>query len=203
MSRKIVVVSSALSESASATLLGERLAERAQKSAEEPFEIQTVELRDYFAEIAQAYTAFAPERLRTVFETLAAADGVIVVTPIYNTSYSGLFKSFFDVLPEGTLTGVPVLMAATGGTPRHSLSLDYAMRPLFAYLKADVLQTSVFAATSDWGANSDDVRPLPERIAAAGEELAHKVSRRKPRGATDEFATAASFEEMMKKFGKN
>ncbi|HHW83044.1 MAG TPA: hypothetical protein GX743_04400, partial [Actinomycetales bacterium] len=167
MSRRVVVLSAALSESSTTTMLGERLAAASVRASSEELEVVTIELRDYFAEIAQAFGSFAPERLREVFEQVAAADGVIALTPIYNTSYSGLFKSFFDVLPEDSLRGTPVLIGATGGTPRHSLALDYAVRPMLSYLKAEVLTTTVFAATEDWGTAADDVRPLPERIELA------------------------------------
>jgi len=81
---------------------------------------------------------------------VAAADAVIAVSPIFNASYSGLFKAFFDVLEPGALTGKPVLVAATGGSERHSLALEHAMRPLFAYLRAVVVPTAVYAASSDW-----------------------------------------------------
>ena len=68
---------------------------------------------------------------------------MIAVTPIFSASYSGLFKTFFDVLEEDALAGKPVLIGATAGTARHSLVLDHALRPLFAYLRADVVPTGV------------------------------------------------------------
>ena len=86
-------------------------------------------------------TGFAPSDLESVFETVADADGVIAVTPAFNASFSGLFKSFFDVLPEETLSEMPVLVAATGGTERHSLVLEHALRPMFSYLHAIVSPT--------------------------------------------------------------
>ncbi len=67
---------------------------------------------------------------------MTGADGVIAVTPVFTASYSGLFKSFFDLIDPTALTGTPVLIGATGGTARHSLVLDHALRPLFAYLRA-------------------------------------------------------------------
>lgn len=197
MSRRVVVLSAALSESSTTTMLGERLAAASVRASSEELEVVTIELRDYFAEIAQAFGSFAPERLREVFEQVAAADGVIALTPIYNTSYSGLFKSFFDVLPEDSLRGTPVLIGATGGTPRHSLALDYAVRPMLSYLKAEVLTTTVFAATEDWGTAADDVRPLPERIELAGARLADAISARPVKHAVDEFEATPSFAEML------
>ncbi|WP_418605962.1 NAD(P)H-dependent oxidoreductase [Georgenia sp. SUBG003] len=88
--------------------------------------------------------------LREVLEKVTGADGLVLVTPLFTTTYSGLFKSFVDVLDKDSLTDMPVLLGATGGTPRHSLALEYSMRPLLTYLRADVVTTSVFAATDDW-----------------------------------------------------
>ncbi|GMA20041.1 CE1759 family FMN reductase [Arsenicicoccus piscis] len=100
-------------------------------------------------------------------ELLASADAVIAVTPVFSASYSGLFKMFFDVLEPGTLDGTPVLVAATAGTPRHSLVLEHALRPLFSYLHAVVVPTAVFAATEDFGGTSE----LGPRVARAAAEL--------------------------------
>ena len=105
------------------------------------------------------------------------------MTPVFQSSYSGLFKSFIDVLPEGTLRGVPVLMGATAGTARHSLVTEMAMRPLFAYLKAVTATLVVFAASEDFGASWEEdgagggTALLPERIERAGGELAQLIAR--------------------------
>ena len=93
------------------------------------------------------------------------------MTPVFSASYSGLFKSFFDVLEEGSLDGKPVLLGATAGTARHSLVLEFAMRPLFAYLRADVVPTAVFAASEDFGATGPG-GGLSARVERAGRELA-------------------------------
>lgn len=200
MMRRIVAISAGLREPSSTTLLGQRLVEATVTALADRgvlADVETVELRQHGPGILQAMTSFPPEDLRAVFERVAAADGVIALTPLYNTSYSGLFKSFIDVLPEGALSGTPVLLGATGGTPRHSLALDYALRPMFAYLHAEVLTTAVFAATPDWGASADDVRPLPERIARAGEALAAVLAARAPRVAPDDFGRTESFADML------
>ena len=86
-------------------------------------------------------TGFAAGELAAAVETVAEADAVVAVTPVFNASYSGLFKTFFDVLEPGTLDGKPVLVAATAGTARHSLVLEHALRPLFSYLHAVVVPT--------------------------------------------------------------
>ncbi|MEU1875038.1 FMN reductase [Streptomyces ambofaciens] len=172
---KLVVVSAGLSVPSSTRLLGDRLAAVAAPAATAPepapADVRVVELRDLAVEIAHTFTnGFPAPALADAFAEVAAADGLIVVTPVFSASYSGLFKSFFDALSvtdEDALTGKPVLIAATGGTARHSLVLEHALRPLFAYLKAVVVPTGVYAASEDWGAQG-----LDARIERAATELA-------------------------------
>ena len=116
-------------------------------------------------------------RLSEVRDLVSSADGMIAVTPVFTASYSGLFKMFFDALDTDALNGMPVLIAATAGTARHSLVLDHAMRPLFAYLRAVVVPTGVFAATEDFGGTTD----LTARITRAAAELAGLVVGHRPR----------------------
>ncbi|MFI6339407.1 CE1759 family FMN reductase [Streptomyces sp. NPDC050535] len=166
---RLVVVSAGLSVPSSTRLLADRLAAAAARDASA--DIQVVELRDLAVEIAHNFTNGFPGRaLASAFEAVAAADGLIVVTPVFSASYSGLFKSFFDVLSvsdQDALAGKPVLIAATGGSARHSLVLEHALRPLFSYLRAVVVPTAVYAASEDWGAEG-----LASRVERAAGELA-------------------------------
>jgi FMN reductase len=162
---KLVVVSAGLSVPSSTRLLADRLAAAVDRRT--PVDIQVVELRDLAVEIAHNFTnGFAGRSLAAALDAVTEADGLIVVTPVFSASYSGLFKSFFDVLEKDALAGKPVLIAATGGSARHSLVLEHALRPLFAYLRAVVVPTAVYAASEDWGAEG-----LPERIERAAGEL--------------------------------
>ncbi|KAF5995627.1 MULTISPECIES: FMN reductase [Streptomyces] len=162
---KLVVVSAGLSVPSSTRLLADRLA--AATGRYTSVDVQVVELRDLAVEIAHNFTSGFPGRaLSAALEAVTEADGLIVVTPVFSASYSGLFKSFFDVLDQDALTGKPVLIAATGGSARHSLVLEHALRPLFAYLRAVVVPTAVYAASEDWGAEG-----LAERIDRAAGEL--------------------------------
>jgi FMN reductase len=133
-------------------------------------------------------------------ETVTGADGLIVVTPIFSASFSGLFKTFFDVLDKDALVGKPVLLGATAGTARHSLALEHAMRPLFAYLRAVTVPTGVFAASEDWAGAGGIDRGLADRIDRAAVELADLVTGRLA-GArpADPFADPeTSFEELLR-----
>ncbi|GAA3483523.1 MULTISPECIES: FMN reductase [Streptomyces] len=179
---KIVAVSAGLSQPSSTRLLADRLAaaarERLAAEQDRPVEVRVIELRDLAVDIANhLVTGFPPRALGEAIDAVTAADGLIAVSPVFTASYSGLFKSFFDLIDNTALTGKPVLVAATGGTGRHSLVLEHAMRPLFAYLRATVVPTSVYAASEDWGSSGDEyTEGLPSRIRRAGGELAGMIA---------------------------
>ncbi len=183
----VAVVSAGLSEPSSTRLLADRLAQavrRAGAGTGVRIDVVDVPLRGLARPIADALvTGFPPPALQAALDTVMSADALIAVTPVFSASYSGLFKSFFDVADPQGLVGKPVLLAATGGSTRHSLVLDYAMRPLFAYLKAEPVTTGVFAATADFGADSGS-GSLDRRIEQAGRQLLSAV--------TDSRASTAS-----------
>ncbi|MET8145046.1 FMN reductase [Sphaerisporangium sp. NPDC005288] len=181
---KLVAVSAGLSLPSSTRLLADRLTEaaRARLTEDREVEVRVVELRELAGDIAaNLVTGFPSPALDEAQRAAGEADGLIAVTPIFTASYSGLFKSFVDVLPNTALAGKPVLIAATGGTARHSLALEHAMRPLFGYLRAVVVPTAVYAASEDWGSAGDErTEGLASRVARAAGELADLMLRRPP-----------------------
>ncbi len=200
--RRIAVVTAGLSNPSSTRMLADRLAGaavtalRETRTAAEPDGIEAAvdvfELRDYAHDITDnLLTGFAPPALEAMVNAVVSADALIVVTPIFSTSYSGLFKSFVDILDPDALAGVPVLLGANAGTARHSLAIDYALRPLFTYLHANPVPTGVFAASSDWGASADDVAPLGARVERGARELAAVVAARQPARDEDPYDPAA------------
>ncbi|OMC13947.1 NADPH-dependent FMN reductase [Mycolicibacter heraklionensis] len=186
----LIVISGGLREPSSTRLLADRLgaAVRAELGAHDiDVDVEVIELRHLARAIVDAMlTGFAAPELEAVFHAVGGSQGVIAVTPTFNATFSGLFKSFFDVLPEQTLAGIPVLIAATGGTQRHSLMLDHALRPMFNYLHAQVSPRGVFAATADFGANGSG-SGLTERIAQAAGDFAQLVRASGPRQRRDQL----------------
>jgi FMN reductase len=199
MTTRIAVVSAGLSVPSSSRLLADRLAQATVEALGE-VEVDVIELRPLAHALAdRLLTGFPSGELAEAIETVRAADGLIVVSPIFSASYSGLFKTFFDVLDMGLLDGKPVLIGATAGSSRHSLVLEHAMRPLFAFLHAVVVPTGVFAATDDFGDTG-----LDQRIERAAGELAALVgkvdaSARQRRTIEDEFAEPVPFAELLKR----
>jgi FMN reductase len=199
--RRLIVVSAGLSQPSSTRLLGDRLAGEtvaALSALGVPVSFEVLELRDYAHDVTNAVlTGFPSERLRAAVDKVQRADALIVVSPIFNAAYSGLFKSFFDVLEEDSLRNKPVLIAATGGSQRHSLALEHALRPLFSYLRAFVVPTGVYAAASDWGATDATEGALADRIERAAAELAEQVSRGSTVPPVDPFADVVPFERLL------
>jgi FMN reductase len=199
MTATVAVVSAGLSVPSSTRLLADRLAAATATALRdhgiEP-QLRVVELREHARDLADhLVTGFPNADLRPALDAVVGADALIAVTPIFAASYSGLFKTFFDVVDEGALAGKPVLLGATAGTARHSLALDHALRPLFAHLRAIAVPTGVLAATEDWGSTDSG---LAQRIERAGRELADLVAGRPAEAPSDPFADVVPFEALLR-----
>jgi FMN reductase len=174
-SRRITVLSAGLGVPSSSRLLADQLsaaAEQQLRASGYEVTVDVVELRDLAVDIANNFvTGYAAPRLAEVIAGVEASDGIIAVTPVFSASYSGLFKSFIDVLDPKSLDGKAVLLGATGGTDRHQMVLDYALRPLFSYLRTRIAATGVFAGPQDWGTAEEGGTSLADRIERAAGEL--------------------------------
>jgi FMN reductase len=82
--------------------------------------------------------------VRAALQLVAQADGIVVSTPIYKASYTGVLKSFLDLLPQFGLAGKVVLPVATGGTLAHVLAIDYGLRPVLLALAAQHVVSGLF-----------------------------------------------------------
>jgi FMN reductase len=114
------------------------------------------------------------------------ADAIVIGTPVFKASFSGVLKAFLDLLPQDGLADKLVLPLATGGSQSHMLALDYALRPVLASLAPRHILPSIFATSEQlpWDAELG-LRPAPAiaaRIAAGvaqlHDELQHALQRR-------------------------
>ncbi|NVM98253.1 FMN reductase [Arthrobacter sp. SDTb3-6] len=172
--RTVVVISAGLGVPSSTRMLADQLAAGVKAHLGElgaEAVLDVVDLRDYATDIANnMVTGYAGPALADVVHRVSRADAMIAVTPTFSASYSGLFKSFFDILDPKFIDGMPVLIGATGGSSRHSLVLDTAIRPLFSYLRAHTMPTAIYASPEDWGQSGTDA--MDHRIGQAAGELA-------------------------------
>ena len=198
--RRITVLSAGLGVPSSSRLLADQLAsasERRLVDAGYEVSVDVVELRDLAVDIANNFvTGYAAPRLAEVIAGVEASDGIIAVSPVFSASYSGLFKSFIDVLDPKSLDGKAVLLGATGGTDRHQMVLDYAMRPLFSYLRTRTSPTGVFAGPQDWGNTDDGGSPLSTRIDRAAAEFAALLAGEQP-GRKPAALESLPFEQLL------
>lgn len=191
----IVVLAAGLSTPSSTRLLADRLSAASVEEAARAgvdAQVRTVELREYARDITDALLSHVPSpRLAELIDAIRDADAVIAVTPIFNTAPSGILTSLLAVIAPEAWRGKPVLLGATAGSVRHSLALEYAIRPIFVYLKAQLVPTAVFAASSDFGASSEgsDEQPLAARAQRAGAELAALLTSASAARAREETPT--------------
>ena len=188
---KITIVQAGLRVPSSTKLLADGLESAMQGDA-----VQIVSLRDHAHAIVDAMlTGIVSDALGEAIGAVTGADALVAVTPTFSASFSGLFKSFFDILEPGALKGMPVLLAATGDTVRHSLMIDYALRPLFSYLGARTVRTGVFAATEDFG--GPGAAELQRRIEDAVGELRSCLTGPQRQRPADEFEQVTPFEQLL------
>lgn len=117
-------------------------------------------------------------RAQAVLSDILAADVLVVGSPTYKGSYTGLFKHFFDLIEPSALRGKPVLLTATGGGERHALIVEHQLRPLFGFFEAFTLPTAVYATDKDFTDGMLSSEPISKRAAQAVDEAGILVSGR-------------------------
>ncbi|KAF0970229.1 MULTISPECIES: FMN reductase [Gordonia] len=191
---RVVAVNAGLSEPSSTRMLIDRMATAVTgvlSGRGVAADVEVIDLRDLAVDLGRSTAVgFASGETRAALDAIESADALVVASPVFNASYSGLFKMFFDLVDVDAMAGKPVLIGATGGSPRHSMVLDHALRPLFSYLRTVVVPTGVYAASEDWaGAERPGDTGLNHRIDRAATELASLI---RPRASTPRPGTEAA-----------
>lgn len=136
------------------------------------------------------YTNFQSPAIIEAIEQITNADAVVVATPIYKASYTGVIKTFLDLIPQKGLEGKVILPVAIGGTIAHLLALDYALKPVLASLGARIQLAGVYALDTQVQRNDDGsfvlAEELGQRLAAATEDFVQEIRLRR------QLAAAAS-----------
>jgi FMN reductase len=146
---RVVAVSGGLQRPSRATALSEHLLDLI--ADEVPCEQHLVELGQLAPQFAgAAWRAQLPDTVERELTAVEQADVLVVATPVYRGSYTGLFKHFFDFIHQDALIDKPVLLAATGGSERHALVIDHQLRPLFSFFQARTLPLGVYATDKDF-----------------------------------------------------
>lgn len=130
----------------------------------------------------------APADLVALIETISSADALIVGSPVYKGTYTGLFKHLFDLIEPKALKDKPVALTATGGSERHALVLDHGLRPLFAFFSADILATGLYATEADFTDYGPSSPTLLSRIDRTVEELTWRLLAARPEIASPRAA---------------
>ncbi|WP_372157250.1 FMN reductase [Xanthomonas campestris pv. fici] len=146
---RVVAVSGGMQRPSKAVALAEHLLELIADQV--PCERHLVELGALAPHFAGAlWRTQVPDTVEQALCLVEQADVLVVATPVYRGSFTGLFKHFFDFIDQDALIDTPVLFAATGGSDRHALVIDHQLRPLFSFFQARTLPLGVYATDRDF-----------------------------------------------------
>ncbi|CAB3708025.1 MULTISPECIES: FMN reductase [Achromobacter] len=146
---RLVAVSGGMQRPSRTTALAEELLTLI--ANEIPCEPRLVEMGRIAPQLAGAtWRSNLPDSVERELTAVEQADVLVVATPVYRGSYTGLFKHFFDFIHQDALIDKPVLLAATGGSQRHALIIDHQLRPLFSFFQARTLPLGIYATDEDF-----------------------------------------------------
>ncbi len=118
------------------------------------------------------------DRLEGIIRSIEVADLLVVASPVYRGTYTGLFKHVFDLVHHEALVDVPVILAATGGSDRHALIIDHALRPLFSFFRAQPVPVGIYATEGDFKGEEIINSELDRRIELAARQAARALAAR-------------------------
>jgi FMN reductase len=151
--------------------IGQRLSLQGHRTAR-------LQVRDLPA-AALLHADFGDAAIAEALAQVEAADAIVIATPVYKASYTGILKAFLDLLPQAGLAGKLVLPLATGGSQSHMLVLDYALRPVLASLSARAILPGIYATTDqmEWveGRGLLLAPPIAARIAQGVDQLSSEL----------------------------
>ncbi|WP_099487169.1 FMN reductase [Stenotrophomonas maltophilia] len=187
---RIVAVSGGLQRPSRAATLAEHLLGLIGENMRS--EQQLIELGELAPQLAGAlWRSQLPEAVERQLVAVEQADVLVVSTPVYRGSYTGLFKHFFDFIHQDALVDTPILLAATGGSERHALVIDHQLRPLFSFFQARTLPLGIYATDRDFAGGRVHNEALIQRARLAVQRampllaLSHRAAPPVPRAATE------------------
>jgi FMN reductase len=146
-------------------------------------DVTKIDLAEVGTEIAtlKNIKAGSPE-IQSLFSAVEQSDLLIVGSPVFKASYTGLFKHFFDLLDPSALAGKPVVLTATGGSHHHALVLEHHFRPLFGFFRAQTLPTAIYAVEGDFDNGVLVSESIKDRIGRAAAEAVRVLDGRVTNG---------------------
>lgn len=147
-------------------------------AARVPLDVRLYDLVDAGSGLGAAWSRDALSLpARRVIEAIEEADALVVGSPVYKGSYTGLFKHLFDLIPPAALANKPVALVATGGGARHALVVEHSFRPLFGFFNALQVPTTVYGSDPDFTDHRLTDEAVRARAAQAGAEIAALATR--------------------------
>jgi FMN reductase len=144
---KLVGISGALAGSKTAIAVKETLSMA--NRHDQNLDTIMIDLKDFDVEFVKGYPLEKyNEDTQNVVRTILSADMLVIGTPIYQASISGVLKNLFDHIPQEAFNGKVVGMVATAGSEKHYLVPEYHLKPIIAFLKGTLPARNVFVHNS-------------------------------------------------------
>ena len=145
----VVAISGNLSNPSRTSVLAELAAAEIARALST--DVQQVRIADHGAALGGALSLQQlPPAVLALYETVFAAPVLVIATPVYKASYTGLLKHFLDLIDPQRLQGKVVVLAATGGSDHHALVIEHQLRPLLAFFGAYTVPTGLYVRDSDF-----------------------------------------------------
>jgi FMN reductase len=96
------------------------------------------------AKFSSKMFSWPDEELAELSAAVAGSDVLVVASPTYKATYTGLLKAFLDRYPNNGLAGVTAIPMMTAGSPLHGMSIELGLRPLLVELGASVPTLGLF-----------------------------------------------------------
>ncbi|BDI23398.1 NADPH-dependent FMN reductase [Herbiconiux sp. L3-i23] len=169
---RIVAVSGSPTTPSKTTVLVREIADALAAKAGGGAEVEVIELSALRQDLAAGvWRAELGEPARVALDAVEAADVLIVGSPAYRATYTGLYKTFFDQVGQHAITDRPVLLASTAGAPGDAALVEHHLRALFAFFQARILPVGVPASDAEFIDKKEPTPTLRERIALAVERV--------------------------------
>lgn len=186
---KLVAVSGGLQRPSRTLVLVEEIVTAL--SIATPLDVRLIELGELAPALGRTlYRNRLPESAEMQLDAIETADVLVVASPVFRGSFSGLFKHLFDLIAHDALVDKPILLAATGGSDRHALVIEHQLRPLFAFFQALTLPVGVYASERDFNGYQISSAALHERIVLAVERALPLLKARPARAVQVDTAHA-------------
>jgi FMN reductase len=176
---KIVGISGSIAKPSRTRNLVEHILTETSQKTHRKYDL--IDIADIAAEVGATLSyERIPEAVLEAYRKLSEADIIVIASPIYKASYTGLLKHFLDLIDPKILSGKIAILAATGGSDQHTLVLESHLRPLASFFGLITVPTAIYARDSEFVDYQLHSEAISTRIRTAADQAARLIASANP-----------------------